>query len=123
MPSDTDKQSLAGTLVQVIGGFLARFGPLRLALLLLTIMAIVLAPGGSTPTSYEGFGFFQTLLLPTIAPLCLSGLLLDALMSRVVMGDADEAGKQRLRVIIRTELAFCAVLVITWLPFFMSIGQ
>lgn len=124
MNSDRSRESLAGAAFSQIGGFLSSLGPLRVALVFITLLTIILAPGVDEPTAYEGFAFFRTVILPTIAPLCLSGLLFDALMSKVVMGDApDEAGRRRLRLIIRTELLVAAVLLLNWVPFFMTIGQ
>lgn len=116
-------ESLFASGAHVVGRFVAGLGALRMLLIVLTLATIALAPGADTPTLYEGFGFFRTQLLPTLAPLCLAGLTFDALMSKVVMGDTDEAGRRRLRMIIRTELAVAALLVVVWAPFFMSIGQ
>lgn len=123
MTTDISHKSLPATVLHVIGRFLAGLGALRVALIVLTLATMVMAPGANTPTVYEGFGLFRTLLLPTFAPLCFSGLLLDALMSKVMMGDADESGRRRLRMVIRTELVMAGLLVITWMPFFMTIGQ
>lgn len=123
MTSDESHTSLPATAVQIIGRFLAGLGPLRVALLVLSLAAVVLAPSPDTPTVYDGFGLFRTVLLPTFVPLYVSGLLFDALMAKVVMGDADESGRRRLRMVIRTDLAVTALLVIVWLPFFMAIGN
>ena len=107
--------------LQIVGRYLARLGPLRVGLALLTLMAMVLVPDAGRPTEYEGFGLFVTLILPTLAPLLLTGLLLDSLMCKVVMGDQDPAGQARLRVIIRTNLFLALLLVLSWLPFLLAI--
>jgi hypothetical protein len=108
---------------QVIGRAIVGLGALRVLLYGLSVFAIVAAPGAETPVVYEGFGFFRTIILPTLAPLFLVGLVFDSLMSKVVMGDADEPGRRRLRLIIRANLGLGLVLLLVWLPFFMSIGD
>ncbi len=113
--------SLARTTSRIVCRFLAQLGPLRIPLLVLALLAMALAPGGDRPTEYEGFGLFLTVILPTLAPLLLTGLLLDSLMCRVVMGDHDPAGQARLRLVIRTNLFVALLLVLSWLPFFLSI--
>ncbi|MEX0730678.1 MAG: hypothetical protein WED00_07620 [Aquisalimonadaceae bacterium] len=123
MTTHAPGSSLPATVLQVIGRYLAALGVLRLALVAISLFTMVLAPGANAPEAYEGFDFFRTVLLPTIAPLCLAGLTFDALMSKVVMGDADEAGRLRLRTIIRTELVVALLLLIAWVPFFMTIGE
>lgn len=115
--------SLMATMLQVIGRFLYDLGPLRVALVVLSLILMVFAPGLDTPVRHEGLGLVRTVLLPPLAPLFLAGLLLDALMSKMMMGDADAAGRQRLRMIIRTELIVAAMLLIAWLPFIWSVGR
>ncbi|MCC5810804.1 MAG: hypothetical protein JJU06_10565 [Ectothiorhodospiraceae bacterium] len=123
MTDSSDSQGFAGALATVLGGYLRALGPLRAALLLFTAVVIVLAPGGDTVPEYEGTGFFFTIVVPVMAPLFLSGLLLDALMSRVLMDGASGERQQQLRVVIRSELIAALVLVVVYLPYLISIFQ
>lgn len=115
------RHGYASIAIQLIGGYLRQLGPLRVVLALLTLIAVVLAPSGEQPLDYDGIGLFLTIILPTVAPLLLSGLLFDVLMSKVVMGDQDEAGRARLRIAIRTDFFLVLLLLLSWLPFFLSI--
>ncbi|MCP1676622.1 hypothetical protein J2T57_003793 [Natronocella acetinitrilica] len=123
----TAQQSTSGgtmaTVVRVIRQYLSQLGPLRVVLCLFSLTAVVLAPGGDQVQDFEGIGLFLTVILPTLAPLFLTGHLLDSMMCKIVMGDHDDAGRARLRVIIRTNLFLSLLLVLSWLPFFMSIFQ
>lgn len=117
------RPGFASIAIQLIGGYLRQLGLLRVVLGLLTLIAVVLAPSGERPLEYEGIGLFLTIILPTLAPLLLSGLLFDMLMSKVVMGDQDDTGKARLRIAIRTDLFLVLLLLLSWSPFFLSIVQ
>lgn len=124
MMSETSSgPGLFASLLQVIRRFLAQLGPLRVTLVGFSVLSALIAVGPDDPIVYEGWGFIFTVVSPALMPLWLSGLLFDALMSKVVMGDADAEGKARLRLIIRTELLVVAFLVISWLPFFLSIAE
>jgi len=125
MQSETSDPSGHTTMLQTLKARLAHFfrqmGVLRSVLAGFTVLSILLATRPDQPIVYEGWGFVMTVVNPALMPLWLSGLLLDALMSKVVMGDADAAGQARLRMIIRVELLLAVVLVLAWTPFFMSI--
>ncbi|SEP09693.1 hypothetical protein [Aquisalimonas asiatica] len=106
----------------VIGGYFRQLGVLRAALIVGSVIVMVMAPAGDAQTVYEGMGFVETVVMPTLAPLFLVGLLLDALMSRVWMSDNTPDEVARLRLIIRSELLVSLVLVIAYAPFFMSLA-
>ena len=109
-------------LVQVVGDFLARLGPLRVALVGGAVLVMMFAPPADTRTVYEGMGFVRTVVMPTLAPLFLTGLLLDALMCRVLMNDPDGAGPTRLRPAMWTELLVALVLILAYAPFFFGLA-
>ncbi len=107
-------------LLAVAGDFFGRLGVLRSALVVAAVFAIALVPPAEGRTVYEGMGFVRTVVIPTLAPLVLTGLLLDALMCRVLMSDAEPAVRDRLRLALRTELLMALVLVLAWVPFFIN---
>ncbi len=109
-------------LVQVVGGFLAKLGPLRVALVGGAVIVMFFAPPADTRTVYEGMGFVRTVVMPTLAPLFLTGLLLDALMCRVLMNDPDSAGVARLRPSMWTELLVALALILAYAPFFFGLA-
>lgn len=125
MQTETSEPSGDTTMLQSLKArgahFFRQMGVLRSVLAGCTVLSILLATRPDQAIVYEGWGFVMTVVNPALMPLWLSGLLLDALMSKVVMGDADAAGQARLRLIIRVELILAVVLVLAWTPFFMSI--
>lgn len=115
------QQGFMRSLKNVVGGYFRALGVLRTPLVVLTVLAIILSPGAGTRVEYEGWGFAHTVLLPTVAPLFLAGLLFDSLMSRVMMGEVSEQRRRELRVIIRTELILAVILILSFTPFLLSI--
>ncbi len=63
------------------------------------------------------------MLVPVLTPLIMMVLLLDALMARVWLADAEGEVRRRYRTIVRLDLAFTALVFLVWLPFFMSLGR
>jgi len=107
-------------LVQVVGGFLAKLGPLRAALVGGAVVVMMFAPPADTRTVYEGMGFVRTMVMPTLAPLFLTGLLLDALMCKVLMNDPHGAGGARLRPSMWADLVVALGLTLAYTPFFLG---
>lgn len=103
-------------------GFLEQLRPLRVVLLLAAIVAMLGRPDIGEPMVYSGWGLFNTLLIPVLAPLIFLLLMLDALMSRVWMSEADGKEKRRLRLVVRTDLIVGLLLLLSWLPFFIALG-
>ncbi len=104
--------------------YLAKLGALRLMLVITGLIVIVINPPPGTPASFETWGFIYTVLLPVLAPMVFMVLMLDALMSRVFMGDTeDRLLKQRFKTIIVTHLLIAAGLVVAWLPYLLALGR
>ena len=104
-----------------IGTWLAQLGPLRITLLLCVALIIALAPAAGTQAVYSGWGLVRTVLIPVLAPLLFMVLLLDALMARVFMSEAAGDARRRLRGIVLLDLVVAAVLVLTWIPYYMAL--
>ena len=102
--------------------FLIQLRPLRVALLLCVLFAIVIRPEIGTPMAYSGWPFVTTLLMPVLAPLFFMLLLLDALMSRVWMSEARGEERKRLRLVVNMDLLAALLLLVFWLPFFFTLG-
>ena len=103
--------------------FLKKLEPLRIILFLLAVMLTLSAPKSGAPAVYEGFAIISTVILPAIVPMAFMGLLLDALMSRVRQVDLAGEEKKRYRVIMFLNLGLAVLLLVTWLPFFLSLGR
>jgi hypothetical protein len=97
--------------------------PLRIVLLLCVLVVMILRPEVGTPVAYEGIEIVNSLLAPVLAPIFFMLLLLDALMSRVWMSEAEGAEWDRLRLIVRIDLVMAVLLLIVWVPFFMAITE
>ncbi len=103
--------------------FLKKLEPLRILLFLLAMMLTLSVPKSGTPAVYEGFAIISTLIIPAIVPMAFMGLLLDALMSRVRQVDLAGEEKKRYRLIMFLNLGLALLLLVTWLPFFLSLGR
>ncbi len=104
-------------------GFLGQLRPLRAALLLGAIITILGKPAAGTPVAYSGWEVVTTLLIPVLAPLFFMLLMLDALMSRVWMSEAEGDEWKRLRLVFRVDLIAGLVLLAYWLPYFIALGR
>jgi len=109
--------------MSLIKQYLLWLGPMRVALFLAALLAVVLVPDPQIPASYQGSALFYTVLVPVLTPLIMMVLLLDALMSRVWLADAEGEAVRRYRTIVGLDLAFTLLVFLAWLPFFMSLGR
>ena len=99
-------------------------GPLRIMLILLGLLAIVSAPGPSTEIVLEGWGLVRTAVLPAIGPMIFAVVLLDMLMTRVWMVEAEPERVQVLRRVLRAEAVLALLIAIAWTPFLVHLfGQ
>lgn len=100
-----------------------QYGPLRLALALFAVVTMVFAPAPGTPASFEGWAFVSTMLAPVLAPLFFAGLMLDAMMARIMMSSAEGGERRRLRNVLFVDLALGAALFLYWLPYYLAIAR
>lgn len=101
---------------------LHQIGPMRVLLLGIALLLIVLAPGGDAREVREGWALVTNVLIPALSPVVLMGLLLDALMSRVWMVDAEAPARARYRRILWLNLAASAALVLAFVPYLRSLA-
>ncbi|BAU46930.1 hypothetical protein SVA_0348 [Sulfurifustis variabilis] len=99
-----------------------RLGPLRIALLAAAVLVVVFAPAPGTKAVYHGWGLARTVLMPVLAPLVVMLLLLDALMARVFLSDAEGEARARLRTVVWINLLVALALVLYWIPYFYALG-
>ena len=99
---------------------LRQMGPLRVFLAAVAALLVLFSPGAGDVEVHEGFGMVRTVLVPALSPIVFMLLMLDALMSRVMMGEAGEDMRRRYRNIIRFNLVVGLLLLVSWLPFFLS---
>lgn len=104
-------------------GILSQLRPLRVLLILAAIITMLGKPAVGTPVAYTGWEMVSTLLLPVLAPLFFMLLMLDALMSRVWMSEAQGAEWKRLRLVFRVDLIVGLVLLLYWLPYFIALSR
>lgn len=104
-------------------GILGQLRPLRAALILGAIITILAKPDVGAPVAYAGWEMVRTLLIPVMAPLFFMLLMLDALMSRVWMSEAEGDEWKRLRLAFRVDMIVGLVLLAYWLPYFISLGR
>jgi hypothetical protein len=101
---------------------LLQIGPMRLLLLAIALTLVILAPDGSAREVREGWALVTNVLIPALSPVVLMGLLLDALMSRVWMIDAEAPARSRYRRILWLNLAASGALVLAFVPYVRSLA-
>lgn len=116
-PMDNQNELSRRTLKQL----LVDLGALRLLLGGLAVLMVVFAPSASIETQRSGWGLVVTGVLPALGPMVFMVLLLDMLMSRVFMADADTAGKRRYRRAILFDGAMALFILLSWLPFLLAL--
>lgn len=96
-------------------------GVMRLCLLGAVVVTLVMIPAPGTRAIYSGWPLVTTVLIPVLAPLLFMLLLLDALMARVFLTDAEGPTRRRLRAVILINLIAAAALLLRWLPFYAAL--
>jgi len=110
-------------IIEKFNKLLKQMKPLRVTLALGACMVVILAPGAGTQAVYEGFAAVTTLVIPAITPLIFMVMLLDALMNRVWLIDADSDNSSKYRNIIKVDLALALIILLVWAPYFIEIWQ
>ena len=100
---------------------LKNLGILRICLILFALLAIILVPEPDAATAYSGWQIIPTLIAPAMTPLIFMVLMFDFMMCRIRM--SDEEVRNKFRMIGYIDLATALLLLIVWLPFFLTIGS
>ena len=107
-------------------GFLSRFfkdlGVLRLALLVLGLIGVGFAADPDVEPARQGWRMVTTLVVPALSPMILMVLLFDMLMARVLMSDTEAEQRARYRLVLKTDGVVVAALLLSWMPFFLSLA-
>ena len=96
---------------------LSWLGPLRVMLVLGTLAVLLLRPAPGTPPAYSGWGMLPTLVVPSLVPILVAVLLLDALMGAVWLASYPDQ-RRRYRSVIGVSLGMALLLVLWWWPYF-----
>ena len=102
---------------------LIQMKPLRIVLAVFAILLAIFAADAGTQANYEGYAVLQTLVLPALTPIIFLVLLLDALMNRVWLIDANEAESSKYRTLIKVDLLLSGLVFIRWIPYFIDIWR
>lgn len=95
-------------------------GPLRLMLVFGTLALVVLRPAPGTPPVYAGWDLLRTLVIPSLVPIFVAVLLLDALMGAVWLASYPDRRSQY-RAVIGVSLGLTLLLVLWWWPYFAAL--
>lgn len=105
---------------------LLSLGGMRLILLFVSLLCIVFRPDMDAGTELSGWGLFTTTIIPVVAPMAFMVLLLDAIMSRIFRADASDNGEtdkaKRFTLISRVNVVMALAMLLSWLPFFLSLN-
>ena len=108
-------------LITKVKSMMEQLKALRILMIIGALLVIVMAPSPGSRVSYEGWQMVTTLLIPTLAPLVFMVLLLDALMGRVWLIDAQGTDRDKFKTIIRVNLFFALLLLLVWVPYFVKL--
>jgi len=105
--------------VPALLGLLRKLAPLRLTLLVASLLIVVLVPEPGTRAVYRGWEIVPTVIVPSLVPLAFMMLLLDAIMNRVQWVSASPVGRGPYKLGVALDLLLAAALVAAWLPYFL----
>jgi len=100
---------------------LRQLGVLRTMLALVLCILAALAPFALARTSYQGWAFVTTVIVPALVPIFFFVILLDILMSALFLSSSTGEQRARYCVVIRIELALWALLTLAWTPLFLQV--
>lgn len=101
--------------------FFNELGALRSMLLVATALSLSATPFTDTDVRMEGWGVVPDVLVPVVSFILLFILLLDMLMSRVFMIEANVQKRQKFNRIFMLEFAQIVALIVFWSPYFLAV--
>jgi len=101
--------------------FLSQIGVLRVMHGLFLASLILTAPFSGGEAAHSGLAMWPTMLAPALVPIFIFVLPLDMTMAAVSKDGAEASERQRLNRVIRYDLVLLALLIISWLPFFLKL--
>ncbi len=103
--------------------YVKKVGVLRALLALLAVAAVIGSRFTGDRAVYSGPEMIPTLIVPAVAPIVFFVLLLDMLMGSVFMIDKSGAERARFRFIVGADLVLAAAVLLSWLPYFVSLNS
>jgi len=101
--------------------FFNEMGALRVMLMTITLLSMSAIPFTDTNVRMEGWGLLPDVLVPVVSFILVFIILLDMLMSRVFMIEADEAKRKKFNKIFLLELVLIVSLILFWSPYFTAV--
>ncbi|KAB7619648.1 hypothetical protein [Alkalilimnicola sp. S0819] len=102
--------------------WLRDLGALRLALLFMGLVVVVFAADPDVEPVRHGWRLITTGVIPALSPMVVMVILFDMLMARVLMSDTEGRRRARYRRILKTDGIVVALIVLSWMPFFLSLA-
>jgi len=100
---------------------LGELGELRVTMLCATLLSLSAIPFTNTDVRMDGWGLVPDVLVPVVSFILVFILLLDMLMSRVFMVEANAEKRQRFSKIFWLELMQVVSLIVLWAPYFIAV--
>ena len=101
--------------------FFDEIGALRVMMLIATLLSLSAIPFTNTDVRMEGLGLLPDVLVPVVSFILLFILLLDMLMSRVFMIEADTEKRKKFNQIFLLELLQIVLIISLWSPYFIAV--
>ncbi len=100
-------------------GFLARIGPLRIALSVFVLACLPLAP--FTQEGHEGWRVIPVYIAPVMVIIFIWLLLFDMLMTRIMLAGKPPEEHPRYRTAFRLDVTLLLALLLFWGPFYYGL--
>ncbi len=103
--------------------YLKEMRALRLILAGVTLFAVVSSRFTGDEVHYSGWEMIPSLIVPAIVPILFFVIWLDVLMTWVFRVDAVGEERSRLGRALVTSLSLVALLMLSWIGYFLSLGE
>lgn len=108
---------------EVMIKYIKEMRALRLILVGVTLFVIVLSRFAGDEIHYSGWEIVPSLIVPAIVPLLFFVILLDVLMTWVFRVDAVGEERSRLGRAFVISLSLVVLLTLSWIGYFLSLGE
>lgn len=95
--------------------------PLRIVLIIFAALTVIIQPDPGASPVYHGWQVVPTLLAPVLAPLFFMLLMLDFTMTTLLRSQSEGEEQARYSRVRRVVLIAGILLLLAWLPYFITL--
>lgn len=103
--------------------FLKELRALRIIMAITTIAVSISSFFTGDEVHFSGWEMLPTLVVPAVVPILFFVIWLDVLMTWVFRVDAEGEDRVRLGKVLLFDLALVSMLTLSWISYFMALGE